>query len=68
MPYLECCKLIVFRFAGEILKTEGRARGGQPTRAAEARRAKKKCGPDRDFSAMVWRADLTPRVYALESY
>ena len=68
MPYFECCKPIVFRFAGEILEAEGRARGGQPTRAAEARRAKKKCGPDRDSGATVRRANLTPRVYALESY
>ena len=68
MPYFECCKPIVFHFAGEILEAEGRARGGQPTRAAEARRAKKKCGPDQDSGTMVWRADLTPRVYALESY
>ena len=68
MPYFECCKLIVFHFTGEILEAEGRARGGQPTRAAEARRAKKKCGPDRDSGAMVWRANLTPRVYALKSH
>ena len=68
MPYFECRKPIVFHFAGEILEAEGRARGGQPTRAAEARRAKKKCGPDRDSGAMVWCADLTLRVYALESY
>ena len=68
MPYFECCKPIVFRFAEEILEAECRARGGQPTRAAEARRAKKKCGPDRDSAATVWCADLTPRVYALESY
>ena len=68
MPYFECRKPIMFRFAGEILEVEGRARGGQPTRAAEARRAKKKCGPDRDSGAMVRRANLTPRVYAPESY
>ena len=68
MPYFECCKPIVFRFAGEILEAEGRARGGQPTRAAEARRAKKKCGPDRDSGATVWHANLRPMVYALESY
>ena len=68
MLYLECRALIVFRFTGEILEAEGRARDGQPTRAAEARRAKKKCGPDRDSGAMVQRANLTPRVYALESY
>ena len=68
MLYLECRKLIVFHFAGEILEAEGRARGGQPTRAAEARRAKKKCRPDQDSGATVWRTDLTPRVYALESY
>ena len=41
MPYFECCKPIVFRFAGEILEAKGRARGGQPTRAAEARRPKR---------------------------
>ena len=68
MPYIECYKPIVFRFAGEILEAEGLAHGGQPTRAAEARRAKKKCGPDQDSGATEWRADLTPRVYALESY
>ena len=68
MLYLECRKLIVFHFAGEILEAEGRARGGQPTRAAEARRAKKKCGPDRDSGAMVRRANLMPRVYALKSH
>ena len=68
MPYFECCKPIVFRFAGEILEAECRARDGQPTRAAEARRAKKKCGPDRDSGAMVWHANLTPRVYALKSH
>ena len=68
MPYFECRKLIVFHFAGEILEAEGRARGGRPTRAAGARRAKKKCGPDRDSGTMVRRANLTPRVYALESY
>ena len=68
MLYLECRKLIVFRFAWEILEAKGRARGGQPTRAAEARRAKKKCGPDRDSGATVRRAHLTPRVYALEPY
>ena len=68
MPYFECCKPIVFRFAGEILEAECRARGGQPTRAAKARRAKKKCGPDRDSGAMVRRANFTPRVYALKSF
>ena len=68
MLYLECHELIVFHFAGEILEAEGRARGGQPTRAVEARRAKKKCGPDRDSSATVRRANLTPRVYALKSH
>ena len=68
MLYLECRKPIVFHFAGEILEAEGRARGGQPTRAAEARRAKKKCGPDRDSGATVRRANLMPRVYALKSY
>ena len=62
MPYFEICKLIVFRFAGEILEAEGRARGGQPTRAAKARRAKKKCGPDRDSGAAVRRVNLTPWV------
>ena len=68
MLYFNCRKPIVFRFAGEILDAECRAHGGQPTRAAEARRAKKKCGPDRDSGATVRRANLTPRVYALESY
>ena len=68
MPYFECYRPIVFRFAGEILEPECRARGGQPTRAAEARRAKKKCGPDRDSSATVRHANLTPRVYALMSH
>ena len=68
MPYFECRKPIVFRFVGEILEAEGRARGGQPTRAAEARRAKKKCGPDRDSGAMVRRAIVMPRVYALKAY
>ena len=68
MPYFECCKPIVFCFAGEILEAECWARDGQPTRAAEARRAKKKCGPDRDSGATVRCANLTPRVYALESY
>ena len=67
MPYFECCKPIVFCFVGEILEKEGRARGGQPTRAAEARRAKKKCGPDRDSGATVRHANLMPRVYALKS-
>ena len=68
MPYFECCKPIVFRFAGEILEAESRARDGQPTRAAEARRAKKKCGPDRDSGATARHTNLTPRVYALKSY
>ena len=68
MTYFDCRKPIVFHFAGEILEAEGRARGGQPTRAAEARRAKKKCGPDQDSGAKVWCAVLMPRVYALESY
>ena len=68
MLYFECRKPIVFRFAGEILEAEGRAHGGQPTRAAKTRHAKKKCKPDRDFGATVWCADLTPRVYALECY
>ena len=68
MPYFECRKPIVFHFAGEILEAEGRVRAGQRTRAAEARWAKKKCGPDRDSGATVRRANLTPRVYALESY
>ena len=68
MLYFNCREPIVFHFAGEILEAEGRARGGQPTRAAEARRAKKKCGPDRDSGATVWRAILTPRVYALKSH
>ena len=68
MPYFECRKPIVFCFAGEILEAESRARGGQPTRAAEARRAKKKCGPDRDSGTTVGRAILMPRVYALKSH
>ena len=68
MPYFECCKPIVFRFAGEILEAECRARGGQPTRAAKARRAKKKCGPDRNSGATVRRANFMPRVYALKSF
>ena len=67
MPYFECCKPIVFHFAGEILEAECRARGGQLTRAAGARRAKKKCGPDRDSGATVRRAILTSRDYALKS-
>ena len=66
MPYFECRRPIVFRFAREILEVECRARGGQPTRAAKARRAKKECGPDRDSGAMVRRANFTPRVYALK--
>ena len=68
MPYFDCCKPIVFRFAGEIREVEGRARGGKPTRAIEARRAKKECGLDRDSGATVRRAILTPRVSALKSY
>ena len=68
MPYFDFRKPIVFRFAGEILEAESRARDGQPTRAAEARRAKKKCGPDRDSRATVQHANLTPRVYALKSH
>ena len=68
MPYFECRKLIMFRFAGKILEAESRARGGQPTRAAEARLVKKKCGPDRDAGAMVRHAILMPRVYALKAY
>ena len=67
MPYFKCCKPIVFHFAGEILEAECRARGGQPTRAGKARRAKKKCGPDQDSGATVRRANLMPRVYALKS-
>ena len=55
-------------FAGEVLEAEGRARGGWPTRAIEAQRAKKKCGPDRDAGATVRRAILMPRVYALKAY
>ena len=68
MPYFECCKPIVFRFAEEFLEVECRARGGQPTRAAAARRAKKKCGPDRDSGATVRRANFTSRVYAFKSF
>ena len=68
MPYFECRKPIVFRFAGEMLEAECRARGGQPTKAAKARRAKKKCGPNRDSGATVWRANFTPWVYALKSF
>ena len=55
-------------FAGEILEAEGRARGGYPTRAIEARRAKKKCGPDRDAGTTVRRATLISRVYAFKEY
>ena len=55
-------------FIGEILEAEGQARGGKPTRAIEAQRAKKKCGPDRDAGATVQRAILVPRVYALKAY
>ena len=61
MPYFECCGPMVFHFAGEILEAECRARGGQPTRAAKARRAKKKCGPDRVSGATVRHANFTPR-------
>ena len=68
MPYFDCRKPIVFHFAGEILEAECRAHGGQPTRAAEARRAKKKCRPDRDSGATVRHANFTPRVYALKSF
>ena len=68
MLYFNCRKPIVFRFAGEILEAESRARDGQPTRAAEARRAKRKCEPDRDSDATVRRANLMPRVYALKSH
>ena len=68
MPYFECCRPIVFHFAGEILEAECRAHGGQPTRAAKARRAKKKCGPDRDSGATVRHVNITPRVYALKSF
>ena len=68
MLYLERRELIVFRFTGEILEAEGRARGGQTTTATEARQAEKKCEPDQDSGAMVRRANLTPRVYALKSY
>ena len=68
MPYFEYCRPIVFRFVGEILEADCRARGGQPTGAAKARRAKKKCGPDQDSGATVRRANFTPRVYALKSF
>ena len=55
-------------YTGEVLEAEGRARGGGPTRAIEAQRAKKKCGPDRVAGATVRRTTLMPRVYDLKAY